>query len=94
MTQALKTVAMESTGSYWIPLLEILEARGFEVQIQRIQKALTQMNLKLPQVLSDNQQLPKNCRRPNLPEFNIRQALYRLTGQLGFDLVAVEPVPE
>jgi transposase len=26
-----KTVAMESTGVYWIPLYEILEARGFEV---------------------------------------------------------------
>ena len=26
-----KTVAMESTGVYWIPLFEILEQRGFEV---------------------------------------------------------------
>ena len=26
-----KTVAMESTGVYWIPLYQILEARGFEV---------------------------------------------------------------
>ena len=26
-----KTVAMESTGVYWIPLFQILEARGFEV---------------------------------------------------------------
>jgi hypothetical protein len=26
-----ETVAMESTGVYWIPLYEILEARGFEV---------------------------------------------------------------
>ena len=26
-----KTVAMESTGVYWIPLYEILEERGFEV---------------------------------------------------------------
>src|SRR5712691_2442203 len=25
------TVAMESTGVYWIPLYEILEARGFDV---------------------------------------------------------------
>ena len=25
------TVAMESTGSYWIPVYEILEARGLEV---------------------------------------------------------------
>jgi transposase len=37
------TVAMESTGVYWIPLFELLEARGFEVllvdpqQVQKIQ---------------------------------------------------------
>ena len=29
--QAVKTVAMESTGVYWIPLFEILDSRGFEV---------------------------------------------------------------
>lgn len=27
----IKTVAMESTGVYWIPLYELLESRGFEV---------------------------------------------------------------
>ncbi len=27
----IKTVAMESTGVYWIPLFQILETRGFEV---------------------------------------------------------------
>ena len=27
------TVAMESTGTYWIPLFEILESRGFEVKL-------------------------------------------------------------
>src|SRR3989338_6810317 len=27
----IKTVAMESTGVYWIPIYEILESRGFEV---------------------------------------------------------------
>src|SRR4051794_36485545 len=26
-----KTVAMESTGVYWIPLFELLETRGFKV---------------------------------------------------------------
>ena len=32
LTEArIKTVAMESTGIYWIPVYEILEARGFEV---------------------------------------------------------------
>jgi transposase len=29
----IKTVAMESTGVYWIPLFELLEARGFEVAV-------------------------------------------------------------
>ena len=29
----IKTVAMESTGVYWIPVFEILEARGFEVRL-------------------------------------------------------------
>jgi len=27
------TVAMESTGVYWIPLFEVLERRGFEVKL-------------------------------------------------------------
>jgi transposase len=29
----IKTVAMESTGVYWIPLYELLEAEGFEVKL-------------------------------------------------------------
>lgn len=29
----IKTVAMEATGIYWIPLFEVLEARGFEVYL-------------------------------------------------------------
>lgn len=29
----IKTVSMESTGIYWIPLFEILESRGFEVRL-------------------------------------------------------------
>jgi len=28
-----KSVAMESTGVYWIPIYEVLEARGFEVYL-------------------------------------------------------------
>ena len=31
--QAVKTVAMESTGVYWIPLFEILDSRGFELNL-------------------------------------------------------------
>ena len=29
----IETVAMESTGVYWIPIYEILEARGFRVYL-------------------------------------------------------------
>jgi transposase len=29
----IETVAMESTGVYWIPVYEVLEARGFKVQV-------------------------------------------------------------
>src|SRR5271165_689217 len=29
----IKTVAMESTGGYWIPVFEILEQRGFAVMV-------------------------------------------------------------
>src|SRR5438093_3853631 len=29
----IKTVAMESTGVYWIPLFQVLEERGFEVKL-------------------------------------------------------------
>jgi len=30
----IKTVVMESTGVYWIPIYEILEQRGFEVRVE------------------------------------------------------------
>ena len=29
----IKTVAMESTGVYWIPVFQVLESRGFEVKL-------------------------------------------------------------
>ena len=29
----IKTIAMESTGVYWVPVFEILEQRGFEVMV-------------------------------------------------------------
>ena len=28
-----ETIAMEATGVYWIPLFEVLDARGFDVQL-------------------------------------------------------------
>jgi hypothetical protein len=44
------TVAMESTGVYWIPIYEILEERGFEVSVDpnfesRVAKARDWCNL-------------------------------------------------
>jgi transposase len=29
----IETVAMESTGVYWIPVFQVLESRGFEVKL-------------------------------------------------------------
>ena len=46
------TVAMESTGVYWIPLFGML-LRGQGRQVQHMQKALTQMNIQLTNVISD-----------------------------------------
>ena len=34
-----ETVAMESTGVYWIPLFEVLEERGFQVMLVRTRGA-------------------------------------------------------
>jgi len=36
----IETVAMESTGVYWIPIYEILESRGFEVCLGSVNKQL------------------------------------------------------
>lgn len=35
----IETVVMESTGVYWIPLFQILEARGFEVHLVTARQA-------------------------------------------------------
>jgi transposase len=32
----IRTIVMESTGVYWIPVFEILEQRGFEVRSARL----------------------------------------------------------
>jgi transposase len=37
--QKIKTVAMESTGVYWVALHEILESRGFEVCLVNARQA-------------------------------------------------------
>ena len=37
VTCGIETVAMESTGVYWIPVYELLEARGFQVYLVNAQ---------------------------------------------------------
>jgi hypothetical protein len=37
-TCRIETVAMESTGVYWIPVYELLEARGFQVYLVNAQQ--------------------------------------------------------
>jgi hypothetical protein len=65
--RGIQTVAMESTGVYWIPLFEELEARGLQCclrhraqllehrapHVLHMQQALLQMNIQLSQALSD-----------------------------------------
>ena len=48
-----KTVAMQSTGVYWIPLYDILEARGFEVYLVNVRHTKN-----LPGRKSDVQESP------------------------------------
>ena len=51
----IETVVMQSTGVYWMPAYDILEEAGIDAArcVQRMQKALTQMNLQLANVISD-----------------------------------------
>ena len=42
------TVAMESTGVYWIPLFQILEARGFQVFLVNAHRMFPGANLMFP----------------------------------------------
>src|SRR6267142_1013565 len=57
-----RSVAMESTGVYWIPVCQILEDHQVDVvlvnaahakHVQHMQKAMTQMNLQLHHVISE-----------------------------------------
>jgi transposase len=41
----IRTVAMESTGAYWIPLMQILEARGLEVYLVNAKHAKKRLRL-------------------------------------------------
>ena len=99
------TVAMESTGIYWVPLYELLQAEGFEVflvdpsysrQLRGRPKADAQIALQSGRMKCDRALPPlkpkaRPKRRASSPGFDVRAALYCV---VGLDLTEVEGVSE
>ncbi|MFQ6241769.1 IS110 family transposase [Sinorhizobium meliloti] len=79
-TCGVRTVAMESTGVYWIPVFEILDQRGFEVIVVNARDAKHVPERKTD--ISDAQWLQR------LHEYGLLRASFRLKGE-----VAVMPAP-
>jgi transposase len=69
-----KTVAMKSTGVYWIPLYEILDQRGFEVVVVNARDAKHVPGRKTD--VSDAQWLQR------LHEYGLLRASFRPTGEI------------
>jgi transposase len=69
-----RTIAMESTGVYWIPAYEILEQRGFEVLLVNARDAKHVPGRKTD--VSDAQWLQR------LHEYGLLRASFRLKGEL------------
>ena len=69
-----RTVAMESTGVYWIPAYEILEQRGFEVMLVNARDAKHVPGRKTD--VSDAQWLRR------LHEYGLLRASFRPKGEL------------
>ena len=69
-----RTVAMESTGVYWIPVFEILDQRGFEVILVNARDAKHVPGRKTD--ISDAQWLQR------LHEYGLLRASFRLKGQV------------
>jgi transposase len=69
------TVALESTGVYWIPLFELLESRGFEVLLvdpQQVQK-----------IKGRPKSAVHDCQwRPRLQTFGLLASAFRPTDQV------------
>jgi Transposase IS116/IS110/IS902 family/Transposase len=87
-----KTVAMESTGVYWIALFQILETRGFEVKLVNAHHVKTLPGRKTDildcqfsdKVNPDESPLPqpknpRNKPQGNEPAFDLRTHLYRIS---------------
>jgi transposase len=55
----IRTVVMESTGVYWIPIFEILEQRGFQVMVVNARDAKHVPGRKTD--VSDAQWLQRHC---------------------------------
>ena len=70
----IKTVAMESTGVYWIPVFEILEQRGFEVLLVNARDAKHVPGRKTD--VSDAQWLQR------LHEYGLLRASFRPQGEI------------
>jgi transposase len=70
----IRTVAMESTGVYWIPIYEILEQRGFEVMLVNARDAKHVPGRKTD--VSDAQWLRR------LHEYGLLRASFRPKGEL------------
>jgi transposase len=69
-----RTVAMESTGVYWIPVFEILDQRGFEVILVNARDAKHVPGRKTD--ISDAQWLQR------LHEYGLLRASFRLKGEV------------
>ena len=91
-----RTVAMESTGVYWIPLYQILEARGFQVflvgyrfyqkLIFEVDQELELKMQELPRAEGAPEQMPPRTkawiyqRAGNEPAFDLKAELFRIAG--------------
>jgi len=63
------TVAMESTSVYWIPVYEILEARGFEVVLVNARDANTAVSFSAPGAAASSATIPPWSRAPSLSRY-------------------------
>jgi transposase len=89
------TVALESTGIYWIPLFELkLAYEAWQFTLGQVEKVDAQIGLQLGRMKSDRALPPlkpkvRPKRRANSPGFDVRTALYYV---VGLDLTEIEGV--
>lgn len=90
------TVAMEATGVYWIPVFQILEARGLQVRLVNAHYVKTVPGRKTdvndcfePRTVTELPKTQKKRRKKstaNHPNFDLRSLLYRMVG-IDFTLI-------